>query len=213
MAGAMPMVIHIDATASAIARAAGAQAGDDPWTGGTVAPGQFAPVVTAGREAVAGPRPAASPRRLTPRLWGVPPPPSAPDMSRAVLTVRNPESPFWIGHLRNSEFRCLVPATGLIEWNRLESGGTDHEGRRRRHLMAPGHGALMWLAAVWKDSEVPGFALMTAPPCPAYRAIGHSAMPLILTEARAIHAWLHAAWHDTPRRSDAAGLGETELPW
>ena len=212
MAHGMPIVIHIDAPATAIARAAGAQAGDDPWTGGTVAPGQFTPVITAGREAVAGPRPAASPRRLTPRLWGVPPPPGAHDASRAVLTVRNPDSPFWIGHLRNSEFRCLIPATGLLEWNRLESGGTDHEGRRRRHVLRLAAGGLMWLAAVWKDSEVPGYALMTAPPCPAYRAMGHNAMPLILTEPRAVHAWLHGRWQDTPRRSDAA-LEVTELSW
>ncbi len=117
----MTMLYRLDATAAQIAAHFDARAGDDPWVGGYIAPGQFAPVITSGREFVAGPRPQGDPpRRLIPRLWGVPPPmylapPSAGDPSRTVLTVRNPDSPFWIGNLRNSEFRCLVPATSFME--------------------------------------------------------------------------------------------------
>src|SRR6185503_5989977 len=103
--------------AAAIAAAFGADAGADPWAGGHVSPGQFAPVITAGREFVAGPSRAGQPRRMVPRLWGVPPPPSAGDGPRpGVVSVRNPDSPFWIGNLRNPEFRCLVPATAFMVW-------------------------------------------------------------------------------------------------
>ena len=44
----------------------------------------------------------------------------AGETGRAVLTVRNPDSPFWVGNLRNSEFRCLVPATAFMEWGRAD---------------------------------------------------------------------------------------------
>ncbi len=65
---------------------------------------------------------------MIPRLWGVPPPPSAGDGPRpGIATVRNPDSPFWIGNLRNSEFRCLVPATAFMEWGE----GMDAAGKRR----------------------------------------------------------------------------------
>lgn len=116
----MTMLYRLDATARQIADCFGARAGEDPWEGGYVAPGKFAPVITAGREFVAGPRPSGrAQRRMIPRLWGVPPPPSATRAPReGIATVRNPDSPFWIGNLRNSEFRCIVPATAFMEWHK-----------------------------------------------------------------------------------------------
>jgi putative SOS response-associated peptidase YedK len=107
----MTMLYRLDAPAAGIADHFGAAAGGDPWAGGTIGPMQFAPVLTAGREFIAGPRAAGQPLRMIPRQWGVPPPPAAGETGRGVLSVRNPDSPFWIGNLRNSEFRCLVPAT------------------------------------------------------------------------------------------------------
>ena len=53
----MTILYRLDAAAAEIAAQFGARAGADPWSGGHVAPGGFAPVVTAGREFVAGPRP------------------------------------------------------------------------------------------------------------------------------------------------------------
>ena len=66
----MTMLYRLAAAAAAIAATFGARVGDDPWAGGHVAPGSFAPVVTAGREFVAGPRPAGRPleARMIPRL-------------------------------------------------------------------------------------------------------------------------------------------------
>lgn len=191
----MTVLYRCKADAAAIAATFGARAGEDPWAGGMVAPGNFAPVVTAGREFIAGPRPArrALATRIVPRLWGVPPPPSAGfvDPRRGVLTVRNPDSPFWIGNLRNSEFRCLVPATALMVWE----DGTDIEGRRLRHWFAPSDQPVFAIAGVWKDSEVPSFALLSTPPNADLKEVGRDAMPAILPPSRETwQSWLHAGW-------------------
>lgn len=185
------VLYRLDADAAAIAARFGAVAGSDPWAGGHIAPGQFAPVITAGREAVAGPRPQDTPRRLVPRLWGVPPPPSAGDASRTVLTVRNPDSPFWIGNLRNSEFRCLIPATALMIWGKADPVS----GKRRQCWFAAADQPLFAFAGVWKDSEVPSFALLTCPANAALRSAGAERMPVILPpDPAAARIWLHGGW-------------------
>lgn len=189
----MTMLYRLDATAAQIAETFGARRGADPWAGGHVAPGSFAPVVAAGREFVAGPRPAGRTleARMIPRLWGVPPPPSAGARGSGVLTVRSPDSPFWIGNLRNAEFRCLVPATAFMEWGK----GTDSEGRRIRHWFAPADQPLFAFAGVWKDSEVPSFAILSCEPNALLREAGRDAMPAILPPSReGWQLWLHAGW-------------------
>ncbi len=188
----MTVLYRLDAPAAAIARHFGAEAGRDPWAGGHVAPGGFAPVITAGREFVAGARTERQPRRLIPRLWGVPPPPSAGDTGRpGVLSVRNPDSPFWIGNLRNSEFRCLIPATAFMEWGK----GTDMDGKRRQHWFACADQPLFAFAGVWKDSEVASFAVLTCEPNAALRHAGRNAMPVILPpDPGAWQLWLHGEW-------------------
>ncbi len=187
----MTMLYRLDAPARAIGATFGVDERDDPWSGGHVAPGGFAPVITAGREFVAGPRPdGRSPRRMVPRLWGVPPPPSVQE-ARPVLSVRNVESPFWIGNLRNAEFRCLVPATAFMEWGK----GVDHDGKRVRHWFACADQPVFALAGVWKDSEVPSFALLTCEPNAVLRHAGRDAMPVILpADTKAQDLWLRGAW-------------------
>ncbi len=188
----MTVLYRLDADAAALARAFGAAAGEDPWAGGYVAPASFAPIVTAGREFIAGPGEPRQPRRLVPRLWGVPPPPSAwGGEPRGVLSVRNIDSPFWVGNLRNPEFRCLVPATAFMEWGK----GTDREGRRLRHWFAPSDQPLFAFAGVWKDSDVPSFALLTCPPNALLREAGCDAMPALLpADPQAQDIWLRAGW-------------------
>ena len=188
----MTPLYRLDASARTIGATFGVDERDDPWAGGPVGPGAFAPIITAGREFVAGPRPdVRSPRRIVPRLWGVPPPPSVMD-ARPVLSVRNVESPFWIGNLRNAEFRCLVPATAFMVWGR----GVDGEGKRRRHWFACTDQPVFALAGVWKDSEVPSFALLTCEPNAALRAAGREAMPVILPADRAVQdLWLRGGWN------------------
>jgi putative SOS response-associated peptidase YedK len=186
------VLYRLDAAAGAIAAHFGAHAGADPWSGGTITPGTFAPVITLGREEVAGPRPDGDPpRRLIPRLWGVPPPLSAGDPSRLVLTVRNPDSPFWIGNLRNSEFRCLVPASAFMVW-----GGTDPQtGKRRQHWFACADQPIFAFAGVWKDSEIPSCAVLTCEANARLREEGQERMPVILPpDPRAWTTWLRGDW-------------------
>lgn len=194
----MTVLYRLDAPARTVAAAFGARDGDDPWAGGPVSPGSFAPVITAGREFIAGPRPAGKrlERRMIPRLWGVPPPPSSHDASRTVLTVRNPDSPFWIGNLRNSEFRCLVPATTFMVWGK----GVDAKGKRLRYWFSCADQPLFAFAGVWKDSEVPSFALLTCEPNAALRAAGRDTMPVILPcDAQMQDDWLYADWKRASR--------------
>lgn len=187
----MTQLYRLDADAAAIARHFDCPAGNDPWQSSYVAPGQFAPVITAGREFIAGARPGRGQRRMVPRVWGVPPPPSASDPVRGITSVRNIDSPFWIGNLRNSEFRCLVPATSFMEWG----SGIDVEGRREQHRFACVDQPLFAFAGVWKDSEVPSFAIVTCRANAALRAIGRDTMPVILPADRAAQdMWLHAGW-------------------
>jgi len=189
----MPTLYRLDAAARDVAQRFGAVQGRDPWDGGTVSPGRFAPVVTAGREAVAGPRPASgSPRRLVPRLWGVPPPRSFGEApAQGILTVRNPDSPFWIGNLRNSEFRCLVPATAFMVWGRPSPS----DGKRQAKWYACADQPLFALAGVWKDSEIPSFAVLTCAPNAVLRTAGREAMPVVLPpDPSAWALWLNGSW-------------------
>ncbi|WP_232494347.1 SOS response-associated peptidase family protein [Novosphingobium kaempferiae] len=187
----MPMLYRLDAAAPAVARRFGAESGNDPWDGGHVAPGQFAPVITAGREAIAGPRPEyRTPRRMIPRLWGVPPPPSVHEQ-RGILSVRNLDSPFWIGNLRNSEFRCLIPATAFMEWGRP----SPTDGKRRQCWFTCADQPVFAMAAVWKDSEIPSFALIAVEANAALKAEGRETMPVILPPDPAVQdTWLRGGW-------------------
>lgn len=185
------VLYRLDAIAAEFASRFDAAAGRDRWAGGHIAPGLFAPVITAGREFIAGPRHSQAPRRVVPRQWGVPPPPSAGSAGRGVLTVRNPDSPFWIGNLRNSEFRCLVPATRVMEWGK----GQDRDGKRRQRWLALADQPVFAFAGVWKDSEVPSFALLTCEANGLLRAEGKPEMPAILPDDPAAwRLWLEGDW-------------------
>lgn len=114
----MTRAYRIDAPSQGIAEALEANQGPDPWGGGALSPGEFAPVVTRSQKT--------GQRVIRPMVWGYPAPGTdmvgnAGDM-RWVPTVRNVESPFWIGNLRHSELRCLVPSTSFA----LRAKGQDH---------------------------------------------------------------------------------------
>ncbi|WP_292973857.1 SOS response-associated peptidase family protein [Novosphingobium sp.] len=187
----MTILYRLDASAAQLGARFDADPGQDPWAGGMLAPGQFAPVITQGREAIAGPRAAHQPRRLIPRLWGVPPPPAAGWNGRPVLSVRNLESPFWIGNLRNSEFRCLVPAGAFMIWGK----GVDRDGKRVRHWLGCTDQPCFAFAGVWKDSEIPSFALLSCEPNALLRDLGAERMPVILPDDPAAwRLWLNGGW-------------------
>jgi putative SOS response-associated peptidase YedK len=124
------------------------------------------------------------------------------------MTVRNPDSPFWIGNLRNSEFRCLVPATAVMLW-----GGTDPtSGKRRPVWLSCADQPLFALAGVWKDSEVPSFALITTEPNAALRDQGAERMPMILPlDPAAWHSWLNGGWDRAAALIGPYASGLTQL--
>ena len=170
---------RLDAPANQIAAAFDAEPGNDPWDGGYVAPGKFAPVVVRGRDGK---------RRLTPRQWGVPSPPLG---DRPVTNVRNLESPFWIGTLRHTEFRCLVPVTRFQEW-----GG--EKGRRSQHWFSVPSEPIFAFAGIWRDSEVLSFAFLTTEPNSLVAPVHPKAMPMIL-HPEDHEAWLGADWKDAQK--------------
>lgn len=108
-----------------------------------------------------------------------------------MLTVRNLDSPFWTGNLRNSEFRCLVPATAFMEWGRADPV----TGKRRQLWYGLADQPLFALAGVWKDSEIPSFALLTCAANAALHASGIERMPAILPPGPAAQRlWLQGDW-------------------
>lgn len=189
----MTRLYRLDANAAFIAKQFGAQSGDDPWRGGYVAPDNFAPVITAGREFIAGPRPVNGmlQPRMVPRLWGVLPPPNSDNPARRITTVRNFDSPFWIGNLRNSEFRCLIPLSAFMLWG----DKTDYEGRRLKHWLALADAPIFAMAGIWKDEDVPSFAVLTQPAHGIAKSMGATVMPVILPpDTNSQQIWLHGGW-------------------
>jgi len=152
----MAAAYRLDASADQIAQAMRADGAGDVWQGGEVVPGSYAPVVIRDRERG---------RHLVPRQWGVPPPPRG---AYPVPFVRNLESPFWIGTLRHTQFRCLVPMTHF---------------RRGRDWLADPALPIVACAGIWRDSEIPSFAIVTAG--------ASSALPVIL-QPEDFDIWLSA---------------------
>jgi putative SOS response-associated peptidase YedK len=178
----MVALYHLSAPAADIAQRFGADQGDDPWAGDYVAPGRFAPVIVRGRDGM---------RRLVPRLFGVPPPPAAAlNGGRPVTSVRNLESPFWIGNLRHTQFRCLIPATSFPLWGPEADRDT---GRRKPHMLGVATQPIFAFAGIWRDSEVMSFAVLTCEPNRLVGAFNTTAMPVIL-HAEQYDEWLRADW-------------------
>lgn len=183
----MTSLYRLDASAEMIARTFSADPGRDPWEGGYATPGRFAPVVIAGRDGR---------RRLVPRLWGVPPPPAAALTGEPpVAHVRNLDSPFWIGSLRHIESRCLIPATSFQLWSQAPDPRT---GKRSRHRFGIVDEPIFAMAGLWRDSEVPSFALLTCEPNRLVSAVNPRTMPVILHRADQ-DRWERADWKEARR--------------
>jgi len=192
----MTNLYRLDAPARTIAAAFGAEAGNDPWTGDYVAPGRPAPVIVS--DGRGGAR-----RYLRPKLWGVPPPPQG---DRPVTTVRNLQSPFWIGTLRHAELRCLVPATAFAEW----SGPA---GAKRQHWFSvPSQPVFAFAGIQRQGDDWPCFAILTTDP---NRLVAHhqpKGMPVIL-HPEDYATWLGGEWRDAvalaaPYPSQSMAVGD-----
>lgn len=163
---------QLDASAADIGAAFGATIGADVWDEGTVNALSPAPVIVkdaSGRG-----------RNLAPKFWGFPPPQGG---EAAVLTVRNLESPFWIGNLRHVGLRCLVPATAFT----LRAKGKAVE------CQVAGEPVFAF-AGIWRDTtDYPAFAILTTDANVAIAERGVFAMPVILPPA-AQEKWLSEDW-------------------
>lgn len=192
----MTNLYRLDAPAHTVAAAFGAEAGDDPWTGDYVAPGRPAPIIVSdGR--------GGSRRFLRPKLWGVPPPPQG---DRPVTTVRNLQSPFWIGTLRHAELRCLVPATAFALWSGAAGA------KRQLWFSLPSQPIFAFAGILRQIEDWPGFAMLTTDP---NRLVAHyqpKAMPVIL-HAEDYGRWLGGEWREavalaTPFPAQSMAVGD-----
>lgn len=179
----------LNAASPQIAAAFSADAGPDPWAGGDLLPGTFAPVIVrSGRTGH---------NVIRPMHWGYPPPGSSteslgPEPPRWVAQVRNIESPFWIGNLRHVQLRCLIPATAFA---------LRHD--KNEHCYAIKDRPLFAFAGIWRDlTDMPVFALLTTEPNSALLPVeggkGPAAMPVILSP-KDYATWLQADWKDAQK--------------
>lgn len=175
----MTRAYRLDAPSDAVAAAFTAHQGPDPWGGGALAPGEFAPVVAKSQKT--------GQRVIRPMVWGYPAPGGVSMTGEVnwVPTVRNLESPFWIGNLRHSELRCLVPATAFM----LRAQG-------KSHWFAKADAPIFAMAGIWRDlTDMPVFAVIASGTSGAPRNAGAFAMPVIL-EPNEQDRWLTADWKD-----------------
>lgn len=170
---------RLEAASHQVAAALSANQGPDPWGGGALSPGEFAPVVTRSQKT--------GQRVIRPIVWGYPAPrPEGVSPSgevRWVPTVRNLESPFWIGNLRHSELRCLIPATAFML-----------RGKRRENWFAVPDAPVVAFAGIWRDlTDMPVFAILVTDASGEAKNAGANTMPCIL-EADQYDRWLRADW-------------------
>jgi putative SOS response-associated peptidase YedK len=169
----MSNLYRLDAPADQIAHHFDADQGADVWEDGALTPGQFGPIVTGAKE-----------RRMMPMLWGFPPPPKADAL---IPTVRNLESPFWIGTLRHTELRCLVPVTRFQIW-------AEEKGQKREIWFNLPSQPIFAFAGIWRDTgEMPVFAFLTTEPNAMVRSVHPSGMPVIL-HPEDYQSWLSDDW-------------------
>lgn len=185
----MTGLYRLDAPSVEIARSFGADAGPDPWEGGTITPGQFAPVIT--RSGKTGRK------VIRPMHWGYPPPgemmmPGAAP-PRWVCHVRNLKSPFWIGNLRHAELRCLVPVT---RFQIMPTTAAPKGMPRRPSWLSVRETPVFAFAGIWRDlTDMPVFAFLTTEPNAILRPIKAATMPVIV-HADDYDKWLRADWKE-----------------
>jgi putative SOS response-associated peptidase YedK len=187
--GSVTSHYKLDANSARIATFFDADSGPDPWNGGSLMPGSFAPVIArAGRSGK---------YVIRPMHWGYPPPGAStealgPEPPRWVAQVRNVESPYWIGNLRHVQLRCLIPATAFS----LRHGG-------REHWYGVTDSEQFAMAGIWRDlTDMPVFAILTTEPNSAVLPVeggkAPTAMPLILKAEDHVR-WLNTDWKEAQK--------------
>jgi putative SOS response-associated peptidase YedK len=142
-------------------------------------------------------------RELTQARWGMPSPRFALEGRKTdpgVTNIRNTGSAHWRRWL-TPEHRCLVPFTSFSEYDTVD-------GRKVPVWFALGEDRpLACFAGVWtrwtsvrkvKEGEVTAdlYGFLTCDPNREVKAIHPKAMPVILTDADEMDAWLRADWKE-----------------
>lgn len=145
--------------------------------------------VSPGREGIVV-RSNAGVRSLETMTWGWP----NPRGGRAVVNVRNYDSPFWRSALINPERRCVVPFTQFQEWTAVPDPLT---GKKRAHWFSVPSRAVAAFAGIWRPGEEgPIFAFLTTgydgdPANHVVGAIHPKAIPVVLHDED-YDRWLEA---------------------
>jgi len=122
----------------------------------------------------------AAARQLRAMLWGFPPPPG---VRKAVVNVRNYQSPFWRSALANPERRCLVPVTSFQEWSVEPDAIT---GKKKPHWFSVPSRPIFAFAGIWRPvGDDAAYAFLTTgydgyPAAHLVGAVHPKAMPVIL---------------------------------
>ena len=161
-------------------------------------PDQTAPIIRQGSDGV---------RELARARWGMPSPAFALEgrrVDRGVTNIRNAGSPHWRRWLGPAN-RCVVPFDAFSE------PGRTPEGNHRPVWFALGPDRpIGFFAGVWtgwtsvrKLAEgavtCDLFGFLTTEPNREVGAVHPKAMPVILTEAAELDAWLEAPWEEARR--------------
>jgi len=134
--------------------------------------------------------------------WGLPSPKfvlEGKNRDPGVTNVRNVGSPHWRRWL-GVENRCVVPFSSFSEFNKAEGGDiwfAFDEGRPLAFFAGIHVPAWASVRKV-KEGEVTAdlFAFLTTEPNAEVKAIHPKAMPVILTDADEVEAWLRAPWEE-----------------
>ncbi|NJS15611.1 MAG: hypothetical protein HC788_14700, partial [Sphingopyxis sp.] len=105
-----------------------------------------------------------------------------------VTNVRNLTSPFWIGTLRHSELRCLVPVTAFQLWS-------GQQGAKRQHWFGVRGSPIFAFAGIFRHTDDwPCFGILSCEPNRQVGAVRPNAMPLILHREH-YDRWLSDDWN------------------
>ena len=159
---------------------------------GDVYPDRTAPIITREDEG----------HVLRSARWGMPSPPqyhSKSGIDRGVTNVRNTGSPHWRRWL-GPEHRCLVPLARFAEPRPGKGfGNAWFKVKDDRPAFFAGIWVEGWTSLrKLKDGETTDdlYAFLTCEPNGVVAPIHPKAMPVILTEADEIEAWLSAPWQE-----------------
>jgi len=161
-----------------------------------VFPNRYGPIV---RKAEGG-------HELVRARWGMPSPYSTlkgKNYDYGVMNIRNTSSPHWRRWLA-PEYRCLVPLVKFAE--------PDPSSKRAGEptpdaWFARPDGGLFFFAGIWTTwtgkrmaredpAEHELYAFLTTEPNAVVAPIHPQAMPVVLTEANEVEAWLEAPWQE-----------------